>query len=70
MHQAVYGMLLIIAFSLGLALVLVSLGLLAIYAYQWLKRFSFIGKLQKKLSVISAILIIATGFLLSASAVN
>ncbi|MBV6621807.1 MAG: hypothetical protein KI793_02450 [Rivularia sp. (in: Bacteria)] len=45
LHQAVYGMLSISAFSLGLASVVVSLGLLAIYAYQWLERFSFIGEL-------------------------
>lgn len=70
LHKAVYGMLLISAFSLGLASVLVTLGLLAIYAYQWLERFPTIGKLQNKLSIVSAILIIATGILLSASAVN
>ena len=63
-------MLLISAFSLALAWVMESLGLLAIYAYQWLEGFSLEGKLQNKLSESGAIQIIATGILLSASAVN
>lgn len=58
------------AFSLGLALVLGTLALLAIYAYQWLEVSQQKRKPQNKLSIIGAISIIATGILLSASAVN
>lgn len=70
LHKTVYGILLLCAFSLGLASVLVTLGIIAIYAYQWLERFPSIEKLQNKLSIASAILIIATGIFLTTSAVT
>ena len=69
LHKAAYGMLLLSAFSLGLASVLVTLGLLVVYAYQWLNRLPSFGVLRHHLSVASPIVIILAGAVLTASAV-
>lgn len=68
LHQAVYGMLLLGAFSLGLASVLVAIGLTAVYAYQWLDRLPS-NPLLQYLPVASAMAIILTGAVLTACAV-
>ncbi len=69
LHQTAYGLLLVCAFSFGLAVVLVSIGLTVIYAHQWLKRFSWVQPLQQYASKISAIMVIALGSVLIACAV-
>ncbi|MBW4501515.1 MAG: sulfite exporter TauE/SafE family protein [Scytonema hyalinum WJT4-NPBG1] len=69
LHQTVYGLLLVCAFSFGLAVVLVSVGLLVIYAQHWLKRFSWVQPLQQYTPKISAIAVILVGSVLMACAV-
>lgn len=69
LHQAVYGLLLVCAFSCGLAIVLMSIGFIVIYAHQWLKQVSWIQPLQPYASVISAIGVIAVGTTLMVCAV-
>lgn len=61
LHQAAYGMLLVSAFSVGLASVLVALGLMVVYARQWLDRVPKIGPLQKYLPIVSSFVIIWVG---------
>lgn len=69
LHQAAYGIVLLGAFSLGLASVLVTIGLVAVYACQWLDRLPSGGALLRHLPVTSAIAIILTGAVLTAGAV-
>lgn len=69
LHQTVYGLLLVCAFSVGLAVVLVTIGLVIIYAHQWLKRFSWVQPLQQYTPIISAIAVIIGGSILMVCAV-
>lgn len=69
LHQTAYGILLITGFSLGLASVLVALGLIVVYARQWSERFPSSRVLRQHLPVASAIAIILTGIVLTACAV-
>ncbi|ARV63198.1 high frequency lysogenization protein HflD [Nostocales cyanobacterium HT-58-2] len=69
LHQTAYGLLLVCSFSFGLAVVLVSLGLVVIYAHNWLKRFSWVQPLQQYTPIISAIAVIAVGSVLMVCAV-
>lgn len=69
LHQTVYGLILVCAFSVGLAIVLVTIGLVIIYAHQWLKRFSWVQPLQQYTPIISAITVIVVGSVLMACAV-
>lgn len=69
LHQTAYGLLLVCAFSFGLAVVLVSIGLVVIYAHHWLKRFSWAQPFQHYLPILSALTVIAVGSLLMACAV-
>lgn len=78
LHQAAYGMLLVSAFSLGLASVLIAIGLMVVYARQWLDsaaghdsvlRLPSGGGLRQHLPVASAMAIILTGIVLTACAV-
>ncbi len=69
LHQTVYGLLLVCAFSVGLAVVLVSIGIGVVYAHHWLKRFSWLQPLQQFMPVSSAIAVIAVGSILMACAV-
>jgi nickel/cobalt exporter len=73
LHQTVYGIVLVSAFSLGLASVLIALGIAAIYAHHWFEQFSFeqfsTGQLlQKYLPIASAIAITLVGVVLSTNA--
>lgn len=69
LHREVYGMLLLSAFSLGLASVLVAIGLVFVYACQWLDHLPSGGILLRHLPVVSAAAIILTGLVLTAGAV-
>jgi nickel/cobalt transporter (NicO) family protein len=75
LHQAAYGILLVSLFSLGLASVLIVIGLTVVHAHRWLDteqllRHSTINKrLQRYLPVGSAIAVIAIGAVLTACAV-
>jgi nickel/cobalt transporter (NicO) family protein len=69
LHQAIYGMVLISAFSIGLAGIMVGLGLVAVYARQWLEKIPSLDALQRYLPIASSIVMIAVGFALSANVV-
>ncbi len=70
LHREGYGILLLSAFSFGLASVLVAIGLAFVYARRWLDRLPFAGGLLRYLSIVSAIVIILTGTVLAAYAVS
>lgn len=69
LHQTVYGLLLVCAFSLGLAIVLISIGLVVIYAHHWFNQFSSARLLQPYVLAVSAIGVIAVGATLTVCAV-
>ena len=61
LHQITYGLVLIGGFSLGLASVLTSLGLAAVYGQQWLEK-SLLGTgMIQRLSVVSALATVCIG---------
>ncbi len=64
LHRIGYGLLLITAFSVGLASVLIALGLLVVYARQWLDRLPRGGPLLRRLPVASAAVITLIGVVL------
>lgn len=68
LHQTAYGIVLVSVFSLGLASVLIALGITAIYAHHWFEQFSMGQMLQKYLPIASAIAITLVGVVLSANA--
>lgn len=63
LHRVVLGLLLIIAFSIGLAIVLITIGILMVTATSFIKKFtgSREASLFKGLSIASSILIMAVG---------
>lgn len=69
LHQAAYGVALISAFSLGLASVLVAIGLVVVYAHQWIDRLPNSARFLQKLSLVGAVVVIVTGATLTAMAV-
>jgi ABC-type nickel/cobalt efflux system permease component RcnA len=65
LHRVAFGMLLITAFSLGLAGVLMALGLIVVYARQWLERMPVSAALLRRVPIASAgvITLIGVGLL-------
>jgi nickel/cobalt transporter (NicO) family protein len=61
LHRVAFGMLLIVAFSAGLALSITGIGLVAVYAKQIFKRASFEGPLVRLLPAASALVILIAG---------
>ncbi|MCW6038887.1 sulfite exporter TauE/SafE family protein [Spirulina subsalsa FACHB-351] len=61
LHQITYGLFLVTGFSLGLALVLVLLGLIAVYARQWLEKFPRTQAISRSLSLTSACVVVVIG---------
>ena len=61
LHQIAYGLVLIGGFSLGLASVLTSLGLAAVYGRQWLESFPIGNGVMQGLSVVSALVTVGVG---------
>ena len=61
LHRVPFGMLLIVAFSAGLALSITGIGLIAVFAKQIFKRASFEGRLVRLLPAASALVILAAG---------
>jgi len=61
LHRVAFGMLLIVAFSAGLALSITGIGLVAVFAKQIFKRASFEGRLVRLLPAASALVILAAG---------
>ena len=68
-HEVALGMLLIVAFSVGLAATLTGLGLLVVYARRVLPRLRMDGRLAAMLPAASALAIVAVGCVLTAQAV-
>jgi nickel/cobalt exporter len=67
-HEVGLGLLLILAFSLGLATTLTALGLVVVYARRLTSRFALPGRLTATLPPLSALLIVGVGFALTAQA--
>ncbi|MEM9008756.1 MAG: sulfite exporter TauE/SafE family protein [Cyanobacteria bacterium P01_F01_bin.86] len=61
LHQIAYGLVLIGGFSLGLASVLTTLGLAAVYGQQWLEKSPLGAGVMQRLSVISALATVCIG---------
>jgi len=61
LHRVAFGMLLIVAFSAGLALSITGIGLVAVFAKQIFSRASFEGRLVRLLPAVSALVILAAG---------
>ncbi|OLP19206.1 high frequency lysogenization protein HflD [Leptolyngbya sp. 'hensonii'] len=61
LHQTTYGLFLVSGFSAGMASVLVFVGLLVLYAKQWLDQFAAPEQLGRQLSIVSAIVIMCAG---------
>lgn len=69
LHRVAFGLLLIVAFSIGLASVLVAIGLLLVYARGLLERFSVGGGAATRLlPVVSAFLIMIAGLVITIQA--
>jgi len=68
--RVAFGLLLIVAFSIGLAGVLVGFGLLMVYARGWFGRVNFgSGLLPRLLSLASALVIVGAGSFITLQAV-
>jgi len=61
LHRVGFGLALIVAFSLGLAATITSIGLLAVLAQRAFKRVAFDGPLVRALPAVSALVILAVG---------
>ena len=67
--RAAYGLVLVVAFSLGLAVVLSGIGLLFLYARRFMDRLPLGGRIANAVPVVSAIVIVGLGLVLTARAV-
>jgi nickel/cobalt exporter len=61
LHRVAFGMLLVVAFSLGLALTITGIGLVAVLGRRLFRRLSFGGRLVSLLPAASALVILAAG---------
>ena len=61
LHRVGYGLLLIVAFSVGLAAVVTAIGLLAVGSRRVFDRVSFEGPLVRALPAVSAVVIVVLG---------
>jgi nickel/cobalt exporter len=68
LHRVAFGMLLIVAFSAGLALSITGIGLVAVFAKQIFKRARFEGRVVRLLPAASALVILAAGLAMTARA--
>lgn len=69
MQRVAFGLLLIVAFSVGLASVLVGIGLLLVFAGRFFNRLSVGGGLAVRLvPVLSALLVVVAGVVITAQA--
>jgi ABC-type nickel/cobalt efflux system permease component RcnA len=69
LHRVAFGLVLIVAFSLGLALTITGIGLVAVYAKRVFGRMSMEGGLVRLLPAVSAIVILVAGALMTARAI-
>jgi nickel/cobalt transporter (NicO) family protein len=68
LHRVAFGMILILAFSAGLALSITGIGLVAVLAKQVFRRASFDGRLFRLLPAASALVILAAGLAMTVRA--
>ncbi|MFL5780965.1 MAG: nickel/cobalt transporter [Thermoleophilaceae bacterium] len=68
-HQVLLGMLLIVAFSVGLAAAMTAIGVAVVYAGRLTARVNFRGRVATALPVASGIVIVVAGLVLSARAI-
>ncbi len=68
LHRVGFGLLLIVAFSAGLALTITGIGLVAVLARSAFRRLSFEGGVVSLLPTISALVIVAAGVAMTARA--
>jgi ABC-type nickel/cobalt efflux system permease component RcnA len=68
LHRIGFGLLLIVAFSAGLALTITGIGLVAVLARTAFRRLSFEGRLLSLLPAASALVILAAGALMTVHA--
>jgi nickel/cobalt transporter (NicO) family protein len=61
LHRVAFGMLLVVAFSAGLALTITGIGLVAVLARSAFRRLSFEGRLVSVLPALSAVVILVAG---------
>lgn len=69
LHQTAYGLFLVSAFSFGLAVVLIAVGLAVVYTHQWFGELPSMRPLQQYAPIVSAIAIIVAGSVLTVCAV-
>jgi ABC-type nickel/cobalt efflux system permease component RcnA len=69
-HQVPLGLLLITAFSVGLAATLTGLGLGVVYARGFLSRLNFGGEIAAALPSLSAVVIVVAGLVLTAHGID
>ena len=69
LHRLAFGLVLIVAFSLGLALSITGIGLGAVLAKQAFARRSFDGLLIRALPAVSALVIVVAGLLMTVHAI-
>jgi nickel/cobalt exporter len=69
LHRVAFGLLLILAFSAGLALTITGIGLAAVLARTAFRRLSFEGRLVRLLPAASALVILAAGLAMTVRAV-
>jgi nickel/cobalt transporter (NicO) family protein len=69
LHRLAFGLVLIVAFSTGLALSITGLGLLAVFAKRTFAGRSFDGLLMRALPAVSAAVILTAGVLMTARAI-
>ena len=62
LHRIGFGLALILAFSVGLALVLMGIGLTMVYARRFMERFGGEGKITQWLPLVSSVVISILGF--------
>jgi ABC-type nickel/cobalt efflux system permease component RcnA len=68
LHRIAFGLLLIVAFSAGLALSITGIGLVAVLAKRVFSRLSFDGPVARLLPAVSALVIFAAGVAMTARA--
>ena len=69
LHRVAFGMLLIVAFSFGLALTITGIGLLAVLAKRAFGRFDLNGGLIRFLPALSALIIVLAGVAMTVRAI-
>jgi len=68
LHRVAFGLVLIVAFSIGLATVISGIGLVAVGARQTFKRVNFEGRIVRTLPAVSALLVLGIGVVMTARA--